>query len=165
MGEDLVRQANIEDIEAFCEILCASIRDLCAADHGDDPEAIARWTANKTPEHVAGWIVDPRLTPLLAVRNGEPAGVGCIGEDGEVLLNYVGPAHRFSGVSRMLLTHMEEMLAVRGVGIGRLTSTETAHRFYREAAWVDSGEPEILFGLKGYPMTKDLTARFRPDER
>jgi len=102
------------------------------------------------------WIANPSLILFLAERNEQPAGVGCISADGEVLLNYVSPAHRFRGISRAILKHAEAALAEIGVSKGRLTSTETAHRFYREAGWTDVGEPEIMFGLRGYPMEKEL---------
>jgi GNAT superfamily N-acetyltransferase len=105
---------------------------------------------------MARWIANPRLTLFLAERDGQPAGVGCISEDGEVLLSYVAPAHRFCGISRAILAHAEVALAERGVSKARLTSTETAHRFYREAGWTDVGKPEIAFGLRGYPMEKEL---------
>ena len=151
-----IRQADERDAEAFSEVLCASIRELCLADHNGDTECIMRWTANKTPEHVARWISNPRVTLFLAEREGSPVGVGCISEDGEVLLKYVAPAYRFSGVSRAMLAHLEAVLRERGVRKAKLTSTETAHRFYREASWVDTGKPEITFGIKAYPMKKEI---------
>jgi GNAT superfamily N-acetyltransferase len=144
------------DAETLSQVLCASIRELCSADHKNDPELIARWTANKTPEHITRWIANSGLTLVLADRDGQPAGVGGISEDGQVLLNYVAPAHRFCGVSRAILTHLEATLAERGISKASLTSTETAHRFYRKAGWMDVGEPEIVFGIKGYPMEKEL---------
>ena len=124
-----IRQITARDAETLSQVLCASIRELCSADHKNDPELIARWTANKTPEHITRW---------------------------QVLLNYVAPAHRFCGVSRAILTYLEATLAERGISKARLTSTETAHRFYREAGWKDAGEPEIVFGIRGYPTEKEL---------
>lgn len=151
-----IRQVTDSDAETLNEILCASIRELCSADHKNDPELIARWTADKTPGHIARWLTNPRITLVIAEREESPAGVGCVGEDGEVLLNYVAPAHRFCGVSRAVLAHLEAALTARGVSKARLTSTETAHRFYREAGWIDAGEPQIVFGIRGFPMEKEL---------
>ena len=151
-----IRQADDGDIETLCELLCASIRELCSADHKNDAELIERWTANKTPEHLAHWISDPRLSLFLAERDEQVAGVGCMNEDGEVLLNYVAPSHRFRGVSHAILAHIEAALIDRGIRSARLTSTATAHRFYREAGWTDTGETETKFGLRGYPMVKQL---------
>lgn len=151
-----IREADEKDAEACSKVLCASIRELCLADHNGDAELIARWIADKTPENLARWIADRRSALFLAERDGSAAGVGCISEDGEVLLNYVAPAHRFCGVSRAMLAQLEATLRDRGIANARLTSTETAHRFYREAGWVDFGEPEVMFGIKGYPMAKEI---------
>lgn len=151
-----IRQAEDRDVETLSILLCASIRELCTADHNDDPELIARWTADKTPEHVAAWIANPRNTLFVAERDGQPACVGCINAGGQVLLNYVAPAHRFRGVSAAMLAHLEAVLADRNIDTARLTSTKTAHRFDRDAGWADVGESETVFGITGYPMEKKL---------
>lgn len=151
-----IRRAEVGDAEALSLVLCASIRELCAADHNDDPELIARWTADKTPERVAAWIADPRNTLFVAERDGQPACVGCINAGGEVLLNYVAPAHRFCGVSAAMMAHLEAALRDAGIGTARLTSTKTAYDFYRRAGWADAGAPETVFGVTGYPMEKSL---------
>ncbi len=148
--------AREKDADLLSEVVCGSIRELCAADHHDDPELIARWVANKTPGHFACRIADPRSTLLLARRSGEPAGVGCARDDGEVTLNYVAPAHRFRGVSRALLASLEANLVEKGIKSARLLTTKTAHRFYREAGWMEVGEPRGAFGIVGYPMEKNL---------
>jgi len=42
---------------------------------------------------------------------------------------------------------------------GTLTSTETAHRFYQSAGYVDDGVPTGKFGTSsGYPMSKQMVA-------
>jgi GNAT superfamily N-acetyltransferase len=153
-----IRQAYASDAEACSAVLCASIRELCMADHKSDAELIAQWLSNKTPEHLVRWATNPRSVLLLAERDGAPAGVGSVSIDGEVLLNYVAPAHRFTGVSRAMLGRLEGILCERGIGTARLTSTETAHRFYRAAGWVDIGVPRTMFGITGYPMQKQLLA-------
>jgi GNAT superfamily N-acetyltransferase len=151
-----IRRAQQHDVEACSEVLCASIRTLCVADHKGDAVLIARWVANKTPEQMGRWLANPRVTLFLAESDGAPAGVGCISENGEVLLNYVAPAHRFRGVSRAMLAHLENTLRGRGVRKATLTSTVTAHRFYQSAGWTDVGSPELTFGITGYPMEKEL---------
>ena len=148
------RKAIDADAGALSELLCRSITELCSADHRNDPDVIARWTANKSPEYMMMWIRNPRHFLVIAERDQEPAGVGCISDDGEVLLNYVSPDHRFCGVSKAVLDHLEEALAERGITRASLTSTKTAHQFYRKARWVDCAEPEVMFGLTGYPMEK-----------
>jgi GNAT superfamily N-acetyltransferase len=152
-----IRKAEKCDAETCSQVLRASIRELCvAADHRGDADLVAQWLANKTPERMVRWIADPRSTFFLAERDGAPAGVGSVSQDGEILLNYVAPLHRFCGVSRAMLAHLEHTLRERGVRTARLTSTATAHRFYCSAGWVDVGAPRVLFGISGYPMEKDI---------
>lgn len=144
------------DADCISQTLVLSISDLCSVDHRDDPRLIAQWTANKTPENITRWIENPRITLFIAEIEGDCAGVGGVSADGEVILNYVAPEHRFCGVSSSLLAIMETELSKLGIGEGKLTSTETAYRFYRDAGWADGGAPDTETGLIGYPMKKQL---------
>ena len=74
-----------------CAVLRRSIQDLCRADHGDDPAVLAAWLGNKTPAQVAGWIAAPEGCLLVAEVGGMVCGVGSIGGDGRIGLNYVAP--------------------------------------------------------------------------
>ena len=151
-----VRPAAEADIAAMSAVLTASIRELCAADHRNDPETIADWTRNKSPESVRLMLANPNLTMYVAELDGAVAAVGAVTREGEVALNYVAPASRFRGLSRALLTHMEQALRERGVAEGTLTSTTTAHRFYLSSGWRDSGPPETAGFVPGHPMRKRL---------
>ena len=147
-----VRRANAGDIATMSAVMTASITELCAADHDNDPAAIADWTVNKTPAGVRAMLERPALKMLVAERNGVVAAVGGI-EGDVIMLNYVAPEHRFAGVSKMLLAAMEAELKARGTVIGRLVSTATARRFYLAAGWheITAGAPGT-----GYPMSKTL---------
>ncbi len=46
-------------------MLRRSIAELCAADHGDDPNILARWLHNKTPDNFVAWIARPDSSVLL----------------------------------------------------------------------------------------------------
>lgn len=160
MGSDdtnlSVRQARITDAEACSAVLCASIRELCIADHCGDEEIISRWVANKTPKTLRDWIPSSRITIYVAEINGNVAGVGAISDGSEITLNYVSPDYRYRGVSSAILNELERALRERGVNDAQLSSTATAHEFYSKAGWRDSGEPEEWLGLKGFPMRKTL---------
>ena len=83
-----VRQARPDDAEAAASVLRASIADLCVADHGNDPEIVGRWLANKTPRDVRRLIEAPgRL--YVAERYGRIVSVGAAASSGQVTLNYV----------------------------------------------------------------------------
>ena len=151
-----VRPAVVADILAMSAVLTASITELCTADHHGDPAIVARWTANKTPEGVRAMLANKSARMFVAERDGVVAAVGSIMDGAEIGLNYVHPVQRFSGVSRALLGHMEAEIRAAGTGEARLTSTVTAHRFYRDAGWKDDGPPQDHGGLTCQPMRKPL---------
>ena len=152
----LVRPATAADVPAMSLTLIASITELCVADHRNDPEAIARWTANKTPAGVTAMLNAPGNQLLVAERDGEVAAVGCVMGGNEIGLNYVHPAHRFKGVSRALLTAMENAMRQAGTAEARLKATTTAHQFYLDAGWSDAGPVYTGRWIDAYPMTKRL---------
>jgi GNAT superfamily N-acetyltransferase len=152
-----IRAARIEDAASACQVLRRSITELCVADHHDDPTVVQRWLANKTPEIVASWIVNPGNTLLLAVEDDTILGVGSVTDAGEITLNYVSPDARFRGVSRALIGALEDRARQSGNLRCHLTSTETARGFYRSAGYSEDGPPAGKFGTTGsYPMSKAL---------
>ena len=152
-----IRDAVPEDAPSACEVIRRSISELCSADHHDDPVILARWLANKTPEIVASWMVDPGNSVLIAVESGVMLAVGPVTDAGEITLNYVSPDARFRGVSRALLMALEKRAQGRGNQRCNLLSTETAHRFYQAGGYVDDGPRQGKFGTSSsYPMSKEL---------
>ena len=73
-----IRDACPEDAVAACEVMRRSIAELCAADHGDDPEILAQWLSNKTPENVRAWIARQDATMLVAVKSDAIVAVGMV---------------------------------------------------------------------------------------
>src|SRR3974390_2214794 len=63
-----IRDAKPEDPEAACAVLRASIVELCAADHNNDPVLLERLLANKQPGIVAGWIGPLDCSVLVAAE-------------------------------------------------------------------------------------------------
>jgi GNAT superfamily N-acetyltransferase len=151
-----IRPAVPADAAAMSAVLIASIRDLCIADHRNDPAILDGWLRNKTPEMVLKMLERPGAQFLVAERDGEIAAVGCLTGPEEVGLNYVAPAHRFHGVSKALLTALEERIRQSGAYLARLTSTGTAHRFYLANGWQDAGPAEADRGMLCHPMEKRL---------
>jgi GNAT superfamily N-acetyltransferase len=150
-----IREARLEDADQACDVLRRSISQLCVADHGNDPAILNAWLANKTPELVATWISQKGNSLLLAIKGDTILAVGSVTDTGEITLNYVAPEARFRGVSRALLRALEIRAVERGSHRCTLTSTETAHRFYRSAGYVDEGLPTGKFGTNAsYPMSK-----------
>ena len=154
-----IRDAVAEDAPAACQVLRRSIAELCVADHRNDPTILARWLRNKTPENFASSIAKPTNSMLVAVGRGAILAVGLVTDAGEITWNYVSPEARFRGVSRAMLGALEARAAERGNVRCRLTSTETARRFYQAAGYIEDGPATGKFGMSsGYPMSKILTA-------
>lgn len=152
-----VRPASQADLPEMSRVLIASITELCDADHGQKPERLAAWTANKTPEGVAAMLANPQLRMLVAELDGRVAAVGAVIPDtGEVSLNYVDPAARFRGVSKALLSALEAELRGHGVVEAQLTSTMTARAFYHAAGWSEDAAPVACMGGEGHRMRKRL---------
>lgn len=151
-----IRDAVAEDASAACEVMRRSIAELCVADHNNDPAILARWLANKTPEIFKSWI-KPSNALLVAVEGEAVLAVGCVTEAGEINVNYVSPDARFRGVSRAMLAALEERAMLWGNKACRLSSTETALRFYRANGYVEEGPAAGKFGAaSAYPMSKQL---------
>lgn len=151
-----IRKAEPADVPAMSRVMIASITELCHADHRGDAAIIARWTANKVPESVARWVAHPDLLMLAAVVDNEIAAVGSLNHPDEIGLNYVSPDFRARGVSRSMVEALEQAMREHGTAIGTLTSTQTAHAFYRALGWEDSGPPDLGHNVPAYPMRKVL---------
>ncbi|NOJ43204.1 GNAT family N-acetyltransferase [Bradyrhizobium sp. WSM 1791] len=153
------RDASPDDAVAACHVLTESISRLCVADHRNNPVILSAWLANKTPEIVAAWATQQGNSLLLAIEADAVLAVGSVTDAGEITLNYVAPDARFRGVSRALLRALEARAVERGNSRCNLTSTETAHRFYQSAGYIDEGAPQGKFGTNsGYPMSKEIVA-------
>lgn len=137
-----LRPATASDAQAGCIALRRSITELCQADHGDDPAVIAAWTANKTPDRWNVWLARPDASLLVVSRAQQIVGVGMTLRSGSILLNYVAPESRGTGVSEALLRAMEEICAKHGAAACTLETTRTAERFYRARGYV----PDEAFG-------------------
>jgi GNAT superfamily N-acetyltransferase len=154
-----IRDAAPDDAVAACHVLRESIARLCVADHRNDPVILNAWLANKTPEIVAAWAAQKGNSLLLAVEGDAILAVGSVTDAGEITLNYVAPDARFRGVSRVLLKALEARAVERGNKRCTLTSSETAHRLYQSAGYLDDGAPTGKFGTNtGYPMSKEMVA-------
>lgn len=151
-----IRRAVVADAADACQVLRDSITLLCVADHGNAPEPLAAWLANKTPENLATWIADPDNVILVADADGVVAAVGGLRVPHYVMLNYVAPAARFLGVSKAMMAALEEEARALGALSVTLESSLTAAPFYRALGYRDAGEAGVKHGLPNFPMEKAL---------
>ncbi|WP_348540279.1 GNAT family N-acetyltransferase [Ruegeria sp. R14_0] len=143
------------DVFDLSRILVRSITQLCVADHADDPEIIAQWTANKNPATIRDWI-DAGAQIWLAEQAGQPAAVGALGQDGDITLLYIDPDHTGGGVGRALLEKLERELIRAGHAEGRLEATKTAYPFYARHGWQATGGCSQRTDLSCLHMRKSL---------
>ena len=153
-----IRPAVEHDACAASQVLRRSITECCIEDHKCDPEIIAGWIRNKTPETVRGWILSEQLFSVVAIIGGKAVGFAAASTSGEILLCYVIPEVRFTGTGRAMLLLIENMARDAGVLSLHLNSTLTAHSFYTRNGFETNGPTVLAFGMKSVPMKKPLVA-------
>ncbi|WP_164659649.1 GNAT family N-acetyltransferase [Tropicibacter sp. Alg240-R139] len=143
----VVRSATVFDVFDISRVLIRSITELCKADHHGDPERIAEWTANKSPESVRQWLSGPHSV-WVAEIDGVSCGVAAASPDGEVSVLYVDPSAVGCGVGAALLAQVEQHLRDAEFVHAKLESTAAALEFYTHHGWIRGGD--------GLRMTKLL---------
>lgn len=151
------RPALPDEAVAAYLVIRQSIEVLCTADHEGNRSILDQWLANKTPEQVKGWIEINPAGVLVGIGPDGIGGVGAVVPDGRIELNYVAPWARFCGVSKGMMGALECCAAERGHAFCSLTSTITAHPFYRAYGYQDVGAPVASFGGKpAFPMRRAI---------
>lgn len=151
------RQALTADAAAACDVVRRSIIELCAEDHRDDPRIFERWLENKTAANFEAWIASERNVALVAERAGQIVGFGLMDLSGVIVLLYVSPDARFCGVSKALLSALEEAGMAAGVRETKLESSNTALRFYTSAGYTPDGDPRHEYcGTYCHPMSRKI---------
>lgn len=135
----VVRLATVFDVFDMSVVLIRSITQLCGADHGGDPDQIAAWIANKTPDGLRQWFKGDHVL-WVAELDGQMCGVAAASPAGEVSALYVDPSATGQGVGTALLRRAEAHLREAGFGNASLKSTHTARMFYLRQGWQQVGD-------------------------
>ena len=152
-----IRAARLEDAEPAIDLVRRSIVELCREDHEGDALTLEGWLANKSVKNMRAWIGTPGSNVFIAERDGAMAGVGAFTGAGDVILLYVAPALRFSGVSTRLLARLEERARDIGLPRLRLTSSLTARRFFLARGYMEEeDEGDIFASDENCELTKEL---------
>ena len=153
----LLRRATPADVGTACAVVRSSIVELCGADHQGDESTIAAWLANKTHDNFASWISSPRHVAIVAERAGFVVGFALLSAAGSIVLLYVAPQYRFTGVSKAMLASLEEHAGALGITELTLESSATALSFYERCGYLRAGETVQGFGVtRAYPLSKRL---------
>ena len=155
-----IRAAKADDAPEACELIRRSIKELCREDHASDPYALEGWLSNKTEKNVRVWFTQLGLYSWVADEGGKIHGAATLAGNGELMLLYVLPEARFSGVSKALLENVEEQARKLRLEHCSLTSTLTARRFYLDRGYellIPEDEEDDGLGLDApVSMTKKL---------
>ena len=149
-----VCQAQVSDAAEACRVLRRSISEVCGPDYGHDPDIMAEWLANKTPESVTAWIEDPINVSVVAKHGDEVIGFAVLREN-TILLNYVAPEYLRRGAGRLMLAALERHAIADGLTELRCVSTITARSFYEAGGFEAAGEATCLGNVIGeFPLRK-----------
>lgn len=149
-----IRPPKAREARKVSRVIRRSIVELCAEDHGNDMHRIADWLASKSPQQVGRWMASRDQIWSVAGRE-EIEGAGAVRRDGRLMLLFVEPSARFSGVSRALLDQLELDAFQAGATRITLETTRTARRFYLSAGYVPVG-PDSAELVKSMSRMGDL---------
>lgn len=153
-----VREATWADTDRALSVLRRSITELCALDHRNDPQTLAHWLGNKTPEYFERWLADPASALLVAELDGEVRGLGKVTRVGKVELCYVEPGFERRHVGSALLGALEARARSWGLTSLFLSSSLAACSFYARCGYESAGPPVPWLGtVRSFPFVKKLT--------
>ncbi len=156
MANFQIRVATAGDAKSACEAIQASIRQSCLIDHQGDPDVLANWLRNKTPENIGIWLSEPTSHALVAVAGKTILGLTLINVRGVITLFYVRPSYQRRGVGRKLLMEIEAHARAIGIHHLRLDSTATAFPFYSRLGYKTAGPSVNYSGIESFPMMRAL---------
>jgi GNAT superfamily N-acetyltransferase len=153
-----IRPAGPDDAAAACAVLRRSITECCVQDHCHDPQLLAQWLGNKTPQNVASWFDVPSNYTVVAERDGAIVGVALLTQAGKLSLCYVLPEALNTGVGTALLDAAEAQARRWGVAVLKMNSTTTARDFYARHGYICAGKEKSCYGMECDFMWKKLDA-------
>lgn len=142
-----IRPATLSDATAACHVLRRSIAECCLADHHNDPQVLAAWLGNKTPEMVQGWFASPTNHALVACEGEAVLGVALLTRAGKLALCYLLPEACRQGTGKLLLAAMEAQAREWGVKALQLHSTATAEKFFAREGYHHGGIVRSPYGV------------------
>jgi GNAT superfamily N-acetyltransferase len=155
-----IRVAKVGDAASACNVLCRSISECCTEDHRNDAAILAAWLDNKTPETVEAWFLSPSHFSLVATVDEKVVGVAMLTRAGKIVLCYVSPETRFTGIGKALLLALEKQAAEWGLRSVQVVSTITAKAFYLRNGFILGGTRKSAFGIDALSFSKGLGASY-----
>jgi GNAT superfamily N-acetyltransferase len=151
-----IRSAGQADAAAACSVLRRSISECCTEDHRNDAAILAAWLGNKTPATVETWFLSSSNYSLVATFEGDMVGVGMLTRAGKIVLCYVTPEVRFTGIGKDLLLALEAQAREWGIRTVQVASTTTARSFYLRNGYLPGATSRSAFGIEALSFTKNI---------
>src|SRR5687767_886219 len=156
----MVRPAEPKDAAAAVDVLRRSITQLCKADHRDDPDTLAAWLSNKTPENFLSWLENVDSYCVVAEADDALAGVALLHRSGEINLLYLAPGAQRRGIGNALHAALEKRANAWCVPKLCLESTALACPFYEALGYRRLATAGSRFGV---PRCHAYEKTLRPD--
>ncbi len=138
----MIRKAQINDVQEFCNVLRTSIVELCKIDHQENKNEIEKWLSNKTIENCRKLILNESSNTFVAEKDGKIVGVSDIGHNGYLYLCYIMPEVKGQGIGGKLLSISEESVIHFDFKVFNLESTITSKDFYEHYGYISNGNTE-----------------------
>ena len=151
-----IRIATARDAACACKVVRRSISECCGEDHGNDAAILEAWLGNKTAENVEAWILSPANFSVVAIAGDAVAGIAMLTRGGKIVLCYVCPDRRFSGIGKALLLALEAQAKQWNLRTLTLVSTATAKTFYAHCGYGERGTTQSSIGLDLVSFSKRL---------
>lgn len=152
-----IRTATAGDAACACRVLRRSIAECCSEDHRNDAAILDAWLGNKTAENVQSWILSESNFSVVAVADQAVVGVAMLTRAGKIVLCYVSPEMRFTGVGKLLLQALEAQAREWGLRVLSVISTVTAQSFYAHNGFDQGAVTRSVFGIDVIAFSKRLT--------
>lgn len=152
----VIRAAVQADAAPACHMLCRSISECCAEDHRNDAAILAAWLGNKTPENVASWFECASHYSIVACSGDALIGVAIMTRQGRIVLFYVSPEARSTGIGKKLLDALEAQAKEWRLRALQVASTLSAHDFYLRNGFECCGSARTAFGTEAISLAKKL---------
>lgn len=153
-----VRALRRGDEYALRKVFYSSVHELACKDY--TPEQLAAWA----PEayEVGPWAEKVRSTPPFIVdASGAVAGFAVLLDDGTIEQFFVASAFAGQGVARMLMTHIHQQAARRGLAELQADVSLTAEPFFLMSGFEVERRQHVAIGdvtLSNAKMSKRLLA-------
>lgn len=139
MSRFAIRRACAEDAAQIWRVHQSSIRQLCAAEYGEDE--IDSWVGDRRPDHFRWAMVEGGEVMFVATVGDVVVGFSSF-RGGEIRAVYVAPGWERRGIGGRLYTAAEEYARSLAIPKLRLHATLTARDFYRTVGFEEVEETE-----------------------